>query len=342
MITGLMLAERGIQSLILEKQPVIQSTACAEGCDFLSLSKLTFDTTPYVENNTIGARIIFPGNNYVTAHSPGVVLNRTAWLKGMADSLRQQGGKLRFNARVEAITDNAVKLDTGERIPFDVLVGADGPFSVLRKHMGIPQKLICGSQYKLEHDLRDNYLRFYFDKRFSFHYSWVFPKRSTLNVGLAGKFCQLDSFLEHLELNDCSIIKKEAGAIPVSGVPRNIVKGRMALIGDAASMTNALSGGGLGPITYAAHILAKNITNLAAYQREVHQHPFANPAIARGKKVIESSTNTELEKMGSLFNGMDLHNVRRIDMARILKYPLLISKFLLLERSVQFTLRWGW
>jgi len=342
MISGLMLAEQGIQPLILEKQPVIQSTACAEGCDFMSLSKLSFDTIPYVENNTVGARIIFPGNNYLTTHIPGVVLNRTAWLKGMANSFCQQGGKLRLNARVVTITDNAVQLGNGERIPFEVLIGADGPFSVLRKYMGIPQKLICGVQYKLEHDSSDKFLHFYFDKRFSSHYSWVFPKQSTLNVGLAGKFCQLDSFVEHLKLNDCSIVKREAGAIPVSGVPRNIIKGRMALIGDAASMTNAISGGGLGPIIYAGHMLAKNITNLAAYQQEIHRHPLANPAIVRGEKVLASITNPELEKIGSLFNCMDLRNVRRRDLARILKYPHLISKFIRLGRSVQLTLRWGW
>ena len=107
-------------------------------------------------------------------------------------------------------------------------------------------------------------------------------------------------------------------------------------------MTNSLSGGGLGPILYAAQLLAKNITNLVAYERLVRRHPIANPAIIRGKKVLESITNAQLEKMGSLFNGMDLRNVRRRDMARILKYPLLIPKFLLLGRSVQFALRWGW
>ncbi|HDS59734.1 MAG TPA: NAD(P)/FAD-dependent oxidoreductase [Thermoplasmatales archaeon] len=342
LITGLLLAQRSHRPLILEQQPSIQSTACAEGCDRASLEHLPFDVEPYVQNETAGAHIVFPGNNFFTVHIPGVVLDRTAWLRGLAAALERQGGTIRLNARVQRIREREVELDGGERVPFDVLVGADGPFSVVRKHLGFPVELICGVQYKLDGEAGDRYLRFYFDKRFSSHYAWVFPKRDSLNVGLAGKFSQLDAFLEHLDLNHCPRLERQAGGIPVSGVPPTIVKGRVALIGDAASMTNALSGGGLGPIIYAARMLADNIHRLRDYQRQVHRHPLAHADIVRGKNVLVSMSDRDLQKMGSLFNGMDLGQVRRRDMAGILRYPLLIRKFVVLGRGVQLTMRWGW
>lgn len=342
LITGLMLIQRGYHPLILEKQSAIKSTACAEGCDRSSLEHLPFDVEPYVERETVGARIYFPGNTFFTIHIPGVVLDRTAWLQGMAAALEQQGGTLRLTARVQRIHEREVELEDGERVPFDVLVGADGPFSVVRHHLGVPIELICGVQYKLEQEAPDDYLRFYFDKRFSSHYAWVFPKRHSLNVGLAGTFSQLDAFLEHLNLDHCPRLDRQAGGIPVSGVSPVLVKGKIALIGDAASMTNALSGGGLGPIIYAARLLADNINHLQEYQRQVHRHPIAHPHIIRGKNVLVSLSNRDLHTMGSLFNGMDLRHVRRRDMAGILRHPLLIPKFALLGRGVQLTMRWGW
>ncbi|KAA0003790.1 MAG: NAD(P)/FAD-dependent oxidoreductase [Thermoplasmata archaeon] len=336
-ITGLRLLEKGISPLILEKRAQIESTACAEGCDAYSLKKIPFDSSPYISKVIKGVKFFFPKNSCLSYHIEGVVLERDEWLKEMAKEFVKRGGKLRTNARVSAIDEKNVFLSNGEKMEYERLIGADGPFSIVRKYMGIKQKIVSGVQYKIKYNTSDmHYLHFYFDKRFSFYYSWIFPKKNVLNVGLAGKFKQLDNFLDTFGLNKKNILKKEAGAIPISGVPDRIIKRNIALIGDAASMTNPLSGGGLSPIIHASSILSNYIYDLKEYEREIKHHPIANPALLKAKNVLFNLTNEELTAIGKLFDG------KIFGFFTLLKYPFLIPKIWLLRKGVVLAMKWGW
>ncbi|MEA2054783.1 MAG: hypothetical protein U9O96_06755 [Candidatus Thermoplasmatota archaeon] len=74
----------------------------------------------------------------------GVVLGRTRWLRGIATEFVKRGGTLKTNSDVLSINKNFVFLGNGEKIKYDTLIGADGPFSVVGRHMGIKQKVVCG------------------------------------------------------------------------------------------------------------------------------------------------------------------------------------------------------
>jgi len=342
LITGLHLLENGISPLILERRDEITSTACAEGCDIASLNKIPFDWSPYVSKYVDGTEFLFPGGYSFSSSIKGVVLDRNRWLNGMAEEFVRRGGIIKTGARVISIDEGMVFLKNGEKMTYDVLVGADGPFSIVGKHLGNSQEVLSSVQYKIECDTSDiDYMKLYFDKRFSPHYSWVFPKDKVLNVGLAGKFSQLDNFLNFLNFKG-KIIKKEAGVIPVSGVAHRIVGKNIALIGDAASMTNPLSGGGLAPIIYASSILADNIDNLQVYDREVKRHPIASSALVKAKNLLMKLNNKELEKMGKLVDGKAFEEMKFSDIWRMISHPLLIPKMLTLGRGIVITMKWGW
>ena len=342
-ITGLHLLEEGIRPLILEKKTRIESTACAECCDFRSLKKIPFDSHPYISKEVEGAKIFFPKDSCLSCYIKGVVLNRNEWLNGMANEFVKRGGKLMTNARVSAINKKCVHLSNNEKIKYERLIGADGPSSIVRKYMGIKQEVICGVQYKVKCNTSDmHYLQFYFNKEFSSHYSWVFPKKDCLNVGLAGKFSQLDFFLNAIGFEKKDVIKKEAGAIPISGIPSKIVEGNIALIGDAASMTNPLSGGGLCPIIHAASILSENIDDLKKYEREIKKHPMAHSSLLKAKNVLVSLANKELTTIGELLDGKILGNFSFSDFPSFLKHPFLLPKILLLGRGASLAMKWGW
>ncbi|MEA2054784.1 MAG: hypothetical protein U9O96_06760 [Candidatus Thermoplasmatota archaeon] len=119
-----------------------------------------------------------------------------------------------------------------------------------------------------------------------------------MNIGLAGKFRQLNDFLDFLGLKR-DIVKKEAGAIPISGIPKKIVEGNMALIGDAASMTNPLSGGGISPIIYVSAILSKNIYDLEKYEKDIKNHPMFCAVVSKAKDVLVNAKNSELSNRNS-------------------------------------------
>lgn len=342
LITGLHLLEDGITPLILEKNAEISSTACAEGCDYESLKKIPFDSSPYISKEVDGAKFIFPGGYSLRSGRKGVVLDRMKWLKGMADEFVKRGGVLRTNARVEAVEKNEVILGTGEKVEYDVLVGADGPYSAVSKSMGVSWEVLAGVQYKIEYDTSDmNDMRFYFDRRFSRHYAWVFPKKDMLNVGLAGKFSQLDDFVNFLGLKG-RVLAREAGAIPVGGIPKKIVGENTALIGDAASMTNPLSGGGIAPIIYAAPVLCGNMDRLDAYEREIKNHPMFGSVVLRAKNTLMRATNDDMEKMGRVVDGKVFEDMGFSDLLGALRHPLLLPKMVVIGKGMIPAMRWGW
>ena len=342
LITGLKLLEKGISPIILERKAEITSTACAEGCDIASLKQIPFDSSPYISKDVEGTKFLFPGGYSFSSSRKGVVLDRNRWIKGMAEEFAGRGGIIKTGAGVISIDEGMAILKNGERMAYDVLIGADGPFSVVGKYLGNKQEVLPAVQYKIECDTSEiDYMKLYFDKRFSPHYSWVFPKDRVLNVGLAGKFSQLDNFVKFLGL-DGKIIKKEAGAIPVSGLAHIIAGRNIALIGDAASMTNPFSGGGLTPIIHASSILSENIDNLKNYEQEIKKHPMSDPVLVKAKNLLMELTNRELEKMGKLVDGRSYEEMRFSDILRAAFHPMLIPKMLAFGKAIVISMKWGW
>ena len=242
----------------------------------------------------------------------------------MAEEIRRRGGKIRLNAEAVALKDSAIRLNDGEQITYDVLIGADGPRSFLTRHLGLKHDFITASQYRIALDTRGmDYLEFYFDKRFSFGYAWIFPKEGVANVGLAGNFARLDAFLRDKGLDGNQILKKEAGIIPTSGIGQ-LVWQNIALIGDAASMPNPSGASGLSPIIQAARILAANIDRLERYQTEVANHPMASPVLVKGAAIMKSFTNRELASIGSFVSGLKKDKGRAPYLSRLAKYPALL------------------
>jgi len=155
----------------------IKSTACAEGCDIASLKQIPFDSSPYISKNVEGTEFLFPGGYSFSSSGKGVVLDRNRWLKGMAEEFVRGGGIIKTGARVLSVDKGRIILKNGEKMAYDVLIGADGPFSVVGQYLGNKQEVLSAVQYKIECDTSEvDYMKLYFDKRFSPHYSWVFPK----------------------------------------------------------------------------------------------------------------------------------------------------------------------
>jgi digeranylgeranylglycerophospholipid reductase len=346
LITALNLLQQGIKPLVLEKQPEVSSTACGEALGLQWLDEIPFDSSPYVAKRVTGAKLIFPGGNFDHIAKECVVLNRTDWLRGMAEEIKQKGGRLRLNSEVISVEGDSIRLKNGRDIGYDILIGADGPSSRLARHLGMKYSSIVASQYKIDLDTSGmDSLEFYFDKRFSFGYAWIFPKEGTANVGLGGDFAHLDAFLQYKGLDRQPILKKEAGIIPNSGINDRLVQQNIALIGDAASMPNPAGLSGLSSIIQASHILASNIDNLEGYQRQVKKHPIADPTLLRGGRIMMDFSNQDLAYIGEFFAGVKEGEGHAPRVSRIAKYPYLLLKLKKLRtvyKAGKMAMDYGW
>ncbi len=346
LITALNLLEIGIKPLILEKQPEIRSTACGEAIGLQWLKEIPFDSSPYIAKRVKGARLIFPGDRVNHVDKECAVLNRTEWLQGMAKEVGLRGGKIRLNSEAVAVDSDRIKLKSGEAIGYDTLIGADGPKSSLARCLGMKYSTFTACQYKIAGDTSGmDYLEFYFDKRFSFGYAWIFPKDRVINVGLGGDFTHLDAFLKDKGLDRHQILRKEAGIIPDSGIIGQLVRGNIALIGDAAAMPNPSGASGLAPIIQASQILKRNISHLEGYEREVKNHPMASPILQKGALIMKSFTNQDLANIGKLFSSLKEGEGHAPYITRIVKHPALLLKFKKLwtvYKAGKIAMDYGW
>ena len=345
LITALNLVQRGISPLVLEKGSEVKSTACSEGCSLQSLSQIPFRSEPYISRVLKGAKLVFPDGSVSFVAKECAVLDRTDWLMGMAEEISLKAGEIRLNSEVVDIDEHSLRLKNGEYIDYHILIGADGPDSRIATHLGIKHKLIVASQYQLALDTSSmDYIEFYFDKKFASGYPWIFPKVGVANVGIEGDFAILDSFLKYRGLNKETVVKKDSGLIPGSGIGK-LVQKNIALIGDAASMPNPTSLGGLTPIICASHILARHINNLAAYEVEINNHPMANPILLKPRKTIMSFSNQDLANIGKFLAGFRHGRAPYPQLMKIAKYPSLLLKLNKLRTIYQagmITEEYGW
>jgi len=345
LISALNLIQEGISPLILEKGSVIRSTACGEACDLQALNMVPFDSNPYICKKVKGAKLIFHGGIFDYLDKESGVLDRANWLNGMAREVEIRGGQVKLNSKVVAIDRDSVRLETGEDIGYDILIGADGPNSQVAKYLGIKHQFITACQYKVALDAsKMDYLEFYFDKRFSFVYSWIFPKDGLVNIGLGGDFAHLDAFLRYKGLDKYQIMEREAGIVPVSGIQK-LVHHNIALIGDSASMTSPISGGGLAPIIYASQILVRNLNNLENYEREVKKHPMADPVLLKGGRALVELTDRDLTNVGKFLVEVHQGRIRFLSVAKIVKYPSLflkLNRLTNLYKAVKIAEDYGW
>lgn len=345
LISALNLIQDGISPVILEKQSAIRSTACGEACGLQSLNEIPFNSNQYIRKEVEGAKLIYADGTYSYLNKSSVTLDRTNWLKGMAQEVEARGGQIRLNSEVAAVGEHSIQLKNGERIDYGILIGADGPNSRIARHLGIKHQSIIASQYKLACDTSDmDYLEFYIDKRFSPSYSWIFPKDGVINVGVEGDFTQLDAFLRHKGLNGYKIIKREAGIIPASGIQK-LVQHNIALIGDAAAMPNPFSGNGLTPIIYASQMLARHIRNLEDYESEVKKHPIAAPVLLKTRRVLLELTDKDVANLLSFLMESHRGKVKSPSVVRIIKYPSLMLKLKAListYQALRISRNYGW
>jgi digeranylgeranylglycerophospholipid reductase len=343
LILALNLIRERINPVILEKKAAISSTACAEACGLQSLSEFPFDSNPYIRKNAKGIKLIYADGTYSYMRKSAVTLDRPNWLKGMAREITARGGQVRLSSEVLAVGSNNIQLKNGEKIDFDILIGADGPNSTIARHLGIKHQLVTASQYKLTSDTSGmDYLELYFDKRFSPGFSWIFPKDGIINVGLEGGFTRLDAFLRHKGLDGYRIIRREAGVVPASGIQK-LVQHNIALIGDAAAMTNPLSGAGLTPIIYTSQILTRHIYNLADYEREVKEHPLAAPVLVKMRHTLLELADKDVAVLLGFLT--ESHPGQRNLLLRTIKYPSVIRKLKLLMRmyrALRISKTYGW
>ncbi|MFP4459162.1 MAG: geranylgeranyl reductase family protein [Candidatus Zixiibacteriota bacterium] len=272
-------AKKGLKTILIEKKQALDfPLSCAEG-----ISIEGFETSgisimdDWYDSIIEGGCLVSPNGKKTILHHPnaGYMLDRRKMLKGIASEATKMGAKILVGAELTDIDEESgrIEIDNSSKAKAKYIIAADGVEGAVKRILNIHKKrftienIHTAAQYVVAGiDIQPNYPVFYLGKKIApAGYLWIFPKKNSIaNIGLGilpqkGKTARdyLDRFLED-HFKHYSILEYTGGMVPANPIGtlryRNIL-----FIGDAANLTDPLSGGGIAHAFESAKIAAETI-----------------------------------------------------------------------------------
>jgi len=318
--TAQLLKNEGIEARIIEEdQEVGKPIRCAGlvGREVFENTLLPFSKSSIV-NQIDGASFFYGDDNFqINREGVAYVVDRERFDKNLSEGLEVECGK-RIVEIKEGRSGYTLKTNDDEDIYADLIIGADGANSRVRKYINFMNKdngsdkkrsyikNYLGVQYriKLEEDfLCSKTTQVHLREGIPF-FIWVIPEgNNIIRVGAVSENAQkdLEEFLKGFKING-EIIGKLAGMIPV-GFTKNYYK-NIALVGDAAVQVKPLTGGGIFYGLKSAELLVKCIreNRLQEYDKRLKRKFGREIKFGlKARKLYEEINEKELKNIFMMF-----------------------------------------
>jgi digeranylgeranylglycerophospholipid reductase len=264
----------GVSTLLIERTARIgEHIVCAEGVGTDGMTDLLELEPEWIATTIHGGKLSAPGEKIVefTERGCGYVLNKRNFLHGLSRMAGEAGVEMWLGTRattVRPLDSGGVRIEVEapgrtRTITAGAVVAADGVESLIARQVGIrdclrPEELFSCAQYTVTRiDVDPHTVEFHFGREISpGGYAWVFPKGdSVANVGVgvipgvAGDRKPIE-YLETFKQCRCpssNIISHVVGGVPTVKDPSRASKSGVFLAGDAAGITDPVSGAGIVP-----------------------------------------------------------------------------------------------
>ena len=320
------IADKGYTTLLIEEHNTIGKPLKCAGLitprvfDLIPISK-----TQVVENEIYGAHIHSPSGDILTIGGDkkhALVINRPAFDQQILKQAEKKGADIRLGAKVvSAHKKNTypqlkIKKDEDSQIISSLLlIGSDGPYSIIRKSFNFPepQEFLKGIGANAENtNLDPKYVEIFLGRDIApGFFAWAIPTNkqgtnariglcidNTANHSLRNYFTNL---LKHKRLQDIKITEKIAGTIPL-GALKKTTDSTLMLVGDAAAQVKPTSGGGI----YPGLLCAKNCAAIAIEALE--NQDVSNRYLSKYHKQWTNEIGRELSlgmKMRKIIKNLD-------------------------------------
>jgi geranylgeranyl reductase family protein len=269
------LARAGARVLLTDKARFPRDKPCGGGLTYRALRLLPFSVAPVVEEEVdvfelgLGFRRRFVRRTV----EPLVVMTQRRRLDAfLVEQAREAGAEFRDGAKVEL---SPLALD-GAGIDAAVLIGADGVNGSTRKAFGLD-----GHEHEVALEANVPYgpvERSRYARRAVVEfgivpggYGWVFPKGDHVNVGVGGWLHQGPQLRTHLSrlcrehrIPEDALTEVRGYRLPLRRPGSSPVRGRTALVGDAAGLVDPVSGDGIYEAVLSAQLAADAALDIVA------------------------------------------------------------------------------
>jgi geranylgeranyl reductase family protein len=240
------LIEKEFRVLVIEEDKEIGKPVQCSGLISRNLDRFIEIDHDFVENDIKGA-MIHSGKNKIMMEKPGnvaMVIDR-----GKLDSFLAKGleSEIMLGSRVGSIDIRkdhvSVTVDNNE-FRSKMLLGCDGPNSIVRNHFGIkPHEILKGLIAITKEEDKSDFVEIWLDKGLvPDGFMWKIPRGKSIEYGMVSNNSSFQDIENFFKLNPDSY-EKRAGIIPI-GLQKTYFP-RTLLVGDAASQVKPWSGGGV-------------------------------------------------------------------------------------------------
>ncbi len=316
-------AQAGYSVLLIDaKLRIGEQPHCGEFVPARLFSEFELDRSSIVQNVAfMETRILDASNRVASAtvlkfrriQSPGFMIDRIRFDRSLARKAAYNGATVMCATRLIGRENSSWVIQSrGKKslVRSRLTIAADGAASKTAAVLGMKRPdLLKGVQVEvpLSSPLEDTYV--FLVRNFLGGYGWLFPKRTTANVGIgvvprsglpASRL--LERFLDGLHRSGMikpGRLAMSAGLIPVSGLRENLVMDDVIFCGDAAGLTHPITGAGIPQAVFsgelagsaaAAALRNESREPLAEYQNEIRgtYNGIINHALSKRAYMMQS------------------------------------------------------
>jgi flavin-dependent dehydrogenase len=261
------LSEKGISSLVLEKNKNVIDAICGELTQEDTLNMLGLSRNSEIVSNKIHRTEIISLDTNVKMEVPEKIIGKnylvdSALLKThLKESAESNGSVFKFKSNVTDVIKSdgfiAGVKTTNNSYKSNITVGADGATSIVARKGGFDLTNFKGRpsvRFKLKNckGLDSDCVYFYIGRSIDLGQLWLFPRSETeANVGIGSNNSRnmmvvLKNFIKNQpEFKGAKIVNKGADIVPYSGLLPKFIGNGVLLVGDSAGQVNNLIGGGV-------------------------------------------------------------------------------------------------
>ena len=259
------LKDSNLSVLLIEKKSIIGPKPCGGGLTHLDTA---FNIPPNLTREFANQEIYVGKKKYnINLNNPLSMISRFDLGQYLLDQIEgSQNITVHLNTLVTEINNDSITTNNGDIISFKHLVGADGSHSMVRRHIGLVNKICLGIYYDIPKVTKT--CAWYVDKRtLKTGYIWVFPHKDCTNIGI---YFDPD-IMEHEKAEELlhSFLRKngffyegeELKGCPIAYHYQGCVFGNKYLGGDAAGLASKLTGEGISFALTSGQEIARRILN---------------------------------------------------------------------------------
>lgn len=368
---GLELAKAGFSVLILEKRDVVGvPVQCGEGLSDHGLRQAELPARDeWIRERVNGVRCVLPDGSNFTVSIPGYCIDRALFDQWVVQQAVEAGARLQMRTKVTSVHRHdggfVIETDRADSIRARTVIGADGPASNVARWLGllVARRYVKAVEYRFAGGdwsyPCDGWLIFLFAEKYRGGYGWVFPKASYFDVGVLSVDnvkLLMDGLCRDLRVPLDRIHKKTGGDIPFLYTLSGLAAPGVAIVGDAAGVTNPVFGGGIHPALYSGKVAGRVAVDalqageprrFLEYDRHMKASPYMEPILWRTADLFGSWDDDHFNFAGDVVGHGDTRDLSTLRAFwRILtRHPRFLSEtrnLLTMKRGLSLTQKYGW